>query len=173
MYKQWREQVFDTLPVLQVFLLTKHVEVCNFSPHCIYISRMVKNPGLKHLFVWVMMTTHKCISVVSSKCSTYGTGYYLGCSVVTDCVPRQLGLRWRERVPAQCWSTRFRSPLREEESSATPGWGDGVLGTERWSLSPSLELWKNTMIKERPYHSSENRSLSKKNGVMISLFLEQ
>ncbi|KAM9531169.1 E3 ubiquitin/ISG15 ligase TRIM25-like isoform 1-T1 [Salvelinus alpinus] len=27
---QWGEQVFDTLPILQVFLLTKHVEVCNF-----------------------------------------------------------------------------------------------------------------------------------------------
>uniref|UniRef100_A0A8C7GQH7 Solute carrier family 36 member 4 n=1 Tax=Oncorhynchus kisutch TaxID=8019 RepID=A0A8C7GQH7_ONCKI len=26
----WGEQVFDTLPILQVFLLTKHVEVCNF-----------------------------------------------------------------------------------------------------------------------------------------------
>ena len=25
---QWGEQVFDTLPILQVFLLTKHVEVC-------------------------------------------------------------------------------------------------------------------------------------------------
>ena len=24
------EQVFDTLQILQVFLLTKHVEVCNF-----------------------------------------------------------------------------------------------------------------------------------------------
>jgi hypothetical protein len=24
---QWGEQVFDTLPILQVFLLTKHVEV--------------------------------------------------------------------------------------------------------------------------------------------------
>ena len=24
------EQVFDTLPILQVFLLTKHVEVCIF-----------------------------------------------------------------------------------------------------------------------------------------------
>ena len=29
-YVQWGEQVFDTLPILQVFLLTKHVEVCNF-----------------------------------------------------------------------------------------------------------------------------------------------
>ena len=29
-YIQWGEQVFDTLPILQVFLLTKHVEVCNF-----------------------------------------------------------------------------------------------------------------------------------------------
>ena len=29
MYIQWGEQVFDTLPMLQVFLLTKHVEVCN------------------------------------------------------------------------------------------------------------------------------------------------
>jgi hypothetical protein len=28
---QWGEQVFDTLPVLQVSLPTKHVEVCNFS----------------------------------------------------------------------------------------------------------------------------------------------
>ena len=27
---QWGEQVFDTLLILQVFLLTKHVEVCNF-----------------------------------------------------------------------------------------------------------------------------------------------
>jgi hypothetical protein len=27
---QWWEQVFDTLPILQVFLLTKHVKVCNF-----------------------------------------------------------------------------------------------------------------------------------------------
>ena len=27
---QWGEQVFDTLPILQVFPLTKHVEVCNF-----------------------------------------------------------------------------------------------------------------------------------------------
>ena len=27
---QWGEQVFDTLPILQVFSLTKHVEVCNF-----------------------------------------------------------------------------------------------------------------------------------------------
>ena len=27
---QWGEQVFDRLPILQVFLLTKHVEVCNF-----------------------------------------------------------------------------------------------------------------------------------------------
>ena len=26
---QWGEQVFDTLPILKVFLLTKHVEVCN------------------------------------------------------------------------------------------------------------------------------------------------
>ena len=30
LYIQWGEQVFDTLPILQVFLLTKHVEVCNF-----------------------------------------------------------------------------------------------------------------------------------------------
>ena len=29
-YIQWGEQVFDTLPILQVFPLTKHVEVCNF-----------------------------------------------------------------------------------------------------------------------------------------------
>uniref|UniRef100_A0A8C4R0S2 G-protein coupled receptors family 1 profile domain-containing protein n=1 Tax=Eptatretus burgeri TaxID=7764 RepID=A0A8C4R0S2_EPTBU len=29
-YIQWEEQVFDTLPILQVFPLTKHVEVCNF-----------------------------------------------------------------------------------------------------------------------------------------------
>ena len=29
-YIQWGEQVFDTLPILQVFLLTKHVEVCNY-----------------------------------------------------------------------------------------------------------------------------------------------
>ena len=28
-YIQWGEQEFDTLPILQVFLLTKHVEVCN------------------------------------------------------------------------------------------------------------------------------------------------
>ena len=28
---QWGKQVFDTLPILQVFLLTKHVEVCNFQ----------------------------------------------------------------------------------------------------------------------------------------------
>jgi len=27
---QWGEQVFDTLPILQVFPLTKHVEVFNF-----------------------------------------------------------------------------------------------------------------------------------------------
>jgi hypothetical protein len=27
---QWGEQVFNTLPILQVFLLTKHVEACNF-----------------------------------------------------------------------------------------------------------------------------------------------
>ena len=27
---QWGEQVFETLPIWQVFLLTKHVEVCNF-----------------------------------------------------------------------------------------------------------------------------------------------
>ena len=27
---QWGEQVFDTLPILQVFLPTKHVEVCSF-----------------------------------------------------------------------------------------------------------------------------------------------
>ena len=27
---QWGEQVFDTLLILQVFPLTKHVEVCNF-----------------------------------------------------------------------------------------------------------------------------------------------
>ena len=27
---QWGEQVFDTLQILRVFLLTKHVEVCNF-----------------------------------------------------------------------------------------------------------------------------------------------
>ena len=27
---QWGEEVFDTLPILQVFLLTKHVEDCNF-----------------------------------------------------------------------------------------------------------------------------------------------
>ena len=29
-YIQCGEQVFDTLPILQVFQLTKHVEVCNF-----------------------------------------------------------------------------------------------------------------------------------------------
>jgi hypothetical protein len=29
-YVQWGKQVFDTLPILQVFLLTKPVEVCNF-----------------------------------------------------------------------------------------------------------------------------------------------
>ena len=29
-YIQWGEQVFDTLPILQVFPLTKHVAVCNF-----------------------------------------------------------------------------------------------------------------------------------------------
>ena len=28
-YIQWGEQAFDTLPILQVFLLTKHVEVYN------------------------------------------------------------------------------------------------------------------------------------------------
>jgi len=28
--KQWGEQVFDTLSILQVFTLTKHVEVCHF-----------------------------------------------------------------------------------------------------------------------------------------------
>ena len=28
---QWGEQVFDTLPILQVFLPTKHVEVCNLN----------------------------------------------------------------------------------------------------------------------------------------------
>ena len=28
--KQWGEQVFDTLMILQVFLLTKHVEFCHF-----------------------------------------------------------------------------------------------------------------------------------------------
>ena len=33
-YVQWGEQVFDTLPILQVFLLTKHVEVCNFYHRC-------------------------------------------------------------------------------------------------------------------------------------------
>ena len=27
-YIQWGEQVFDTLPILHVFLLTKHVDVC-------------------------------------------------------------------------------------------------------------------------------------------------
>jgi len=26
----WGEQKFNTLPILQVFLLTKHVEVCHF-----------------------------------------------------------------------------------------------------------------------------------------------
>ena len=31
--RQWGKQVFDTLPILQVFLLTKHVEVCNFFHH--------------------------------------------------------------------------------------------------------------------------------------------
>jgi hypothetical protein len=30
LHVQWGEQVFDTLPILQVFLLTKYVEVCNF-----------------------------------------------------------------------------------------------------------------------------------------------
>ena len=40
MYIQWREQVFDTLPILQVFLLTKHCladvegEVVVLVPHC-------------------------------------------------------------------------------------------------------------------------------------------
>ena len=27
---QWGEQIFDTLPIFQVFLLTKYIEVCNF-----------------------------------------------------------------------------------------------------------------------------------------------
>uniref|UniRef100_A0A674AY69 Uncharacterized protein n=1 Tax=Salmo trutta TaxID=8032 RepID=A0A674AY69_SALTR len=30
LHVQWGEQVFDTLPILQVFLLTKQVEVCHF-----------------------------------------------------------------------------------------------------------------------------------------------
>ena len=30
MHLQWGEQVLDTLPILQVFLLTKPVVVCNF-----------------------------------------------------------------------------------------------------------------------------------------------
>ncbi|CDQ65626.1 unnamed protein product [Oncorhynchus mykiss] len=33
---QWREQVFDTLPILQVILLPKHVEVCHFYHRFLY-----------------------------------------------------------------------------------------------------------------------------------------
>ena len=29
---QWGEQVFDTLPILQEFLITKHVDVCASTP---------------------------------------------------------------------------------------------------------------------------------------------
>ena len=33
---QWGEQVFDTLPILQVFPLTNHVEVCNFLSQVLF-----------------------------------------------------------------------------------------------------------------------------------------
>ena len=42
-YLQWGEQVFDTLPILQVCPLTKYVEVCNFYHRYLFFP----------LYIWV------------------------------------------------------------------------------------------------------------------------
>jgi len=41
---QWGEQVLDTLPVLKVFPLTKHVEVCHF---CRSLKPLMSYYGVK------------------------------------------------------------------------------------------------------------------------------
>lgn len=52
--------------------------------------------------------------------------------------PRKTGLRWREKLPLQCWSMRSRRPLRTNNSSEVEGGGTGRLPhTELLLLAPS------------------------------------